>query len=224
MNRPVRCMIGCFAMALLLIACSFSVLAEGSVTYRGNAGEFIFSPGSRYSPTDLFADLKGLMPGDTCTQKVTIFNKANKKVKIRVYLRSLGAQSGSEALLSQLDLTVRYAGNQEMAPMFAASAAETAQLSDWVCLGTIYSGGKIDLDVILHVPASLGNEFQDAIGFLNWEFRVEELPVSGDDPQVPATGDHFAVVHFAVLALISGTAAFTTALLKRKADRLRSAK
>lgn len=167
--------------------------ADGKVTYSGNAGSFIFEPGSDHSMTDLFPNFKDVMPGDTLTQKITVKNNADKKVKVKIYIRSLGAHEDSKAFLSQLGLKVAKSGDNQMAYMFDAKANEPAQLTDWVCLGTLYSGGEVNLDVILTVPVELDNAFQNQIGYLNWEFRVEELPVEPSDPEPPKTGDNAKV-------------------------------
>lgn len=174
--------------------------ADGTVTYDGNAREFIFEPGSEHSPTDLFPEFKGVMPGDTLTQRITVKNDASRNVKVKIYLRSLGAHEDSEEFLSMLGLKVQTSADNEMAYMFDAAANETAQLTDWVCLGTLYSGGEVDLDVILSVPVELDNEFQNRIGYLDWEFRIEEFPVEDDDPDAPDTGDDFNIgMWFAIM-------------------------
>jgi len=174
---------------VLILSCSTAAFAEdGKVTYSGNAGQFVFEPGGMDSPTDLFPNFKGVMPGDTLTQKITVKNDADNKVKVKIYMRSLGAHEDSVEFLSKLGLTVKKSEENEMAYMFDAMADEKAQLTDWVCLGTLYSGGEVNLDVELSVPVELDNEFQQLIGFLDWEFMVEEFPIETGDP-TPPTGD-----------------------------------
>lgn len=179
---------------VVLIVALSSVLpvyaADGKVTYSGNAGNFVFEPGSEHSLTDLFPNFKDVMPGDTLTQKITVKNNADNKVKVKIYIRSLGAHEDSVEFLSQLGLKVAKSSDNEMAYMFDAAANETAQLTDWVYLGTLYSGGEVNLDVTLNVPVELPNEYQNKIGYLDWEFMIEEFPVEPDDPKPPQTGDN----------------------------------
>lgn len=177
-------------LAVLLSSTVTVFAADGKVTYSGNAGNFVFEPGSEHSLTDLFPNFKGVMPGDTLTQKITVKNDADNKVKVKIYMRSLGAHEDSVEFLSQLGLKVAKSEENEMAYMFDAAANETAQLTDWVCLGTLYSGGEVNLDVMLNVPTSLDNEFQSKIGYLDWEFMIEEFPVEEGDPKPPQTGDN----------------------------------
>lgn len=191
--------------------------ADGKVTYSGNAGKFVFEPGSDYSLTDLFPNFKDVMPGDTLTQKITVKNDADNKVKVKIYMRSLGAHEDSVEFLSQLGLKVQKSADNEMAYMFDAAADETAQLTDWVCLGTLYSGGEVNLDVTLSVPVELDNMFQNKIGYLDWEFMIEEFPIEPDDPKPPQTGDNSNLGLWFTLMLCSG-AMLLILLVWRKKD------
>lgn len=191
-------------LAILAIALGCALpagAADGQVTYDGIAGQFIFAPGSEHSLTDLFPDFKGVMPGDVLTQRITVRNDVSHDVKVKIYIRALGAHEDSVEFLSQLGLQVRKSEENEMAYMFDAAANETAQLTDWVYLGMLYSGGEVNLDVILTVPVEMGNEFQDAIGYLDWEFMVEEFPVEDDDPD--PTGDESNVMVWMTLLFAS---------------------
>lgn len=182
---------------LLMLSLSVTAMAESSVTYQGAAKEFVFVPGTEEHPTDLFPSFKDVMPGDTLTEQITIKNKAANKVN--VYLRSHGAQEDTEEFLSQLKLTVRRANNSAI---FEAAANETAQLKDWVYLDTLLAGEEVTLDVTLEVPIELGNEYQNQIGYVNWEFSVEEFDAESSG-NLPATGDNSNLLFYALLMIAS---------------------
>ena len=202
-------------VALLLSALPASA---STVTYSGDAGKFIFEPGSEHSPTDLFFLFKDVMPGDSITQKINVTNKASNKVKVKIYLRSLGAQAESVDFLSKLSLKVKPSAQNEAPYMFDAAADKTAGLTDWVCLGTLYSGGSVDLDVILDVPVTIDNTDQKKIGYIDWEFMVEELPIESTDPTLPDTSDNSQIYLWIAIAAASALLIIVLILLKKKSS------
>ena len=198
----------------LCLSIAPAAFADASVSYKGSADKFVFTPGSEYSPTDLFENFKDVMPGDTLTQQIEVKNDVKNDVKIKLYMRALGADANSEGFLNQMDLTAKAADGSEL---FAAPAGETAQLTDWVCLGTFYSGAKTTLDVTLNVPIEMGNDYANQIGTLDWEFAVEELPVEPTDPVGPKTGDDTPVaLYAAICAVCAGAVVFLFATRKKK--------
>ena len=191
-----------FSVAVPVIA------AEGNVTYSGNAGKFIFTPGSEESLTDLFPNFKDVMPGDVLTQDIVVKNNAKKSVKIS--MRALGAHEDSKEFLSKLDLYVEKVTDT---PLFEASADETAQLTQWREIGVLAPGGEAQLQVGLQVPSDLDNDSKKTSGYLDWEFMVEEI--EDKDPQ---TGDVARVGFWILGIIISGTAVLVLAGKRRKSS------
>ena len=182
MNRVNRLLTLVAVFVLLLTLSATALAADGNVSYSGNAGQFVFEPGTEYSLTDLFPNFKDLMPGDTVTQRILLKNNANRRVNVRISMRALGAHHDSVEFLSQLELKVTQVGKTDL---FEAPADQTAQLSDWVLLGFLSSGGQVELEVTITVPTTVGDDFQNQVAYLDWQFMAEETP-SGYTPQ---TGD-----------------------------------
>ena len=128
-------------------------------------------------------------------------------------MRALGGHPDSVNFLSQIRLTVTKTTDTIM---FDASADQTDSLTDWMYLGTLYSGGECELLVTLEVPVTLDNQFKNLVGYLDWEFAVEELPVEEDDP-VPETGDQMNLWFWiGIMALSFLGVLFLLVILKRK--------
>lgn len=228
MKKTIR-LISSLVLALVLVcsaaAVSYAADTASHVTYKGKAEQFVFQPGSDYSPTDLFTNFKGVMPGDKLTQQIDVRNDASKNVKVKIYMRTLGpaelqdanggqivSKEESADFLSQMNLTVDLVGSSRL---FDAPADQTAGLTDWVCLGTFYSGASVTLDVGLNVPIEMGNDYQESIGALDWQFMVEEFPIEKTDPK-PETGDSMNIMLFAGVAVLALILAAILIFARRK--------
>jgi len=223
MKKHLRKTICLLAMVIMVMASATSAFA-GTVTYEGQAEKFVFAPGSEYSKTDLFGDqFKGVMPGDIITDTVTVKNNASDKVNVEIFIRALGAtdlqdpedgiaevpQEDSQAFLSQMTLTVNQNGSSEL---FHAPADQTAQLTDWVSLGMIESGGEVDLKVSLNVPVEMNDDFQNAIGALDWQFKVVETPI-------PQTGDDMNLIIPIALMAVAAAGIAAIFFTRRKKEQ-----
>lgn len=214
------------ALALLLLSgLSVTAFAESSVTYEGGAEKFVFLEGSDYTDTDLFEGFKGVMPGDSLTQEITVRNNFTGTDKVKIYMRAVAHDEEGNPLsenvaaetdlvtmqdfLSQLSMTV----TQGDKVLFEASPDQLDGLAENVLLGTFPGKSHTTLTVTLNVPIELGNEYMDRIGEVDWVFTAEEIK----NPDKPQTGDDSNIALYASLMLLSASCVvFVIGAKKRK--------
>lgn len=191
-------------LAALALAMGLSVTAfaaESSVTWEPEK-QVSFERGSDYSATDLFDNFKGMMPGDSTSQTITLTNNSDFDY-IRVYMRAVphddenpisdkvleeirnderwDKASGDELaymndFLSKLNLTVKNGDTV----IFDGAPNSTDGLDENVYLGTLALKGNktATLTAELSVPIELGNEYSNRIGEVDWAFVVEGFHTS----------------------------------------------
>ena len=164
--------------AFLLIAFVFGMVpaafaTDSSIEYVNGAEKFVFVPDN-----DLFANFKGVMPGDEITQKITVKNGSNNLVVI--YLRAVANENTvMQGFLQQLSMTVK----QGDKTLFDASPDKLDGLAENVLLGQFAPNQHTDLMVTLKVPLELNNDYANLTGVVDWVFTVEEVIYSGGDSE-----------------------------------------
>ena len=212
------------ALILVLSLSVTAFAATSSVEYSGH-NIFGFAPGSEFTKTDLFDNFKGVMPGDTLTETITVSNTARCCDFIKIYLRAVPhdgenplspkvAQSETVAsmsdFLNQLTMTV----TQDGKTIFSGKANELDGLKKNVLLGTLRRNKSVTLDVTLTVPADLGNEYANRVGEVDWLFTVEEYDAAR--PDTPKTGDEPNIIPYVALLAMGLAGMFFLLVTKRK--------
>ena len=225
------------ALVMVLGLATTVFAADSTITYNGKGKLFEFAPGSVYTETDLFENSKGVMPGDTKTEKITIENKCTScdyiKVSIRgllhdasgnpispKVLEQLKADERNEDLteleymhefLDQLTLTVKH-GN-DLIYKGKPSTLETGfESGEAVYLGSLNKGDKpLTLDVTLEVPLTMGNEFADRIGEVDWVLVVSEM-----EYEDAKTGDETMILPYVILLAAAAAGLAVMFVTKRR--------
>lgn len=205
-----------FFMVMVLVISTFvttAFAAESTITYKGrSAGNMIeFAPGSLYTKTDLFENMKDVMPGDTRTEIVTIKNEYSGCDYIKVYMRAVLHDEDNNLISPKVmeELIARQADSENAEDQ---AMSELAYMNDFlkqlkltvkngektvyeghpdsletgfengnVALGTLRRNKSMTLDVVLEVPLEMDNRYADRIGEVDWIFVVEERNDPDDD-------------------------------------------
>lgn len=200
-------------LIMLLIAAAMvlpavSIAADESVVYKGYPEEFIFTPGSAYSKSDLFGGFKDVLPGDTITQTVRVTNARN--CVVRLFMKADPLDETQKYLLNRMHLRVT-SGNTVL---FDAPAGEQSGLAAYRLLGTFHRNGGTTLTITLSVPADLDNSFSGRCAGIQWTFLAQEF-APGVDPRT-GEDDTDVILRMSASVLIVAIATVVVMLIRRR--------
>ena len=109
--------------------------------------------------TDLFSDLKEIMPGDIKEQNI-LFKLRNVKKETKIFLKIDG--NPENELPKNISIRV-LKDNQEL-----------SKKGEYIELGTFSENKEINLKVVVEVPKEVGNKIEDISQHIEWKFFVQE--------------------------------------------------
>lgn len=90
MKKSMRKLLSLVMVIAAIAALAVPALAADAVVRReGTNGLVIETTGSGYTDTDLFNSFKDVMPGDECTETITIKNSVNGFDYVKLYIRAV---------------------------------------------------------------------------------------------------------------------------------------
>lgn len=164
-----------------------------AVTLGTSKGVPVFS--INRESNDLFDNFKGVMPGQILQQNVIIRSDADgisggNTFDIYMYARNIDDSELQKELFRQVGIKV-YKGSQEL------NVLEVQSGDKGVYLGRFSKGSEVELLVEMQVPLTLGNEYQNAKGIVEWTFYAKqyvETPEPPNTPDVPDTPDEPVII------------------------------
>ena len=214
-----------FILALLIMnVFALSVHASSVDVVVSNENPIIFK--------DLFHKFHNVMPGDKVTETITITNDFSDYDYIKVYMKAEpntldNVQStdnatdetivSMEEFLSILRMRVNVDGKE----IFDGAPNQPGTLAENVLLAQLNLNESTLVNVDLDVPITMGNEYANRQGEVDWIFTVEAFNhgEGGDDPEkgnLPATGDNGKMILWFCGAALSGAILVLIVWKKRK--------
>ena len=239
MKKTMKTIASLVMMLVLLLGIGAPAYAlDGNVTYEGGAEKFVFTPGSYYTDTDLFDGFKNVMPGDELVQIIEVKNGFFGTGSVNIYLRAVAHDEVDNPLtysesfedlagkdqagipgqrdetvesmtkfLNQLEMKVY---KQDGTCIFSGSPVDGWEKN--ILLANVPRGKSITLTVVLGVPTTMGNDFANRVGEVDWVFTAEELDPQGN----PKTGDTSNLVLWIVVMVVCLAAIAVVAFLVLK--------
>lgn len=154
---------------VLLFLCFFLltpiyVEAQSKVHFLNESEQFFISP----NDLDLFSNFKNLVPGGEYSQTIELFNQDDEAVNL--YLRRYEISQEYEEMLSKMYMEA-YLDDELILETEAHTVEDFKERS---FIARLEPQEKHDLVLNLKIDPSMGNEFQESIAILDWEFYVEK--------------------------------------------------
>ena len=169
----------------------------------------------RESKIDLFTNFKDLIPGSTRTQVIEVCNNYSKEQPVYLKANITEQDTNKRELIEQLlqDLIdVKIMNGDELfyeGPVYGnlhiLDEDETVDnnMKYFILLGNIAPNQCRELTLSLSVKKTMGNEYMDLLGNIEWEFLTsyeEENPYTGDQTQLIT---HITLLVAAVLIIVT---------------------
>ena len=146
MKKATKRLFSLVLASVMMFGFAISGFAAGQVTYTSKDKSFTLAPGTEYSDTDLFDEMRDMMPGDKIDQTVRFVYNGKSGVTAKVYLKAV------------------------------IPADETGELGEFVHIASLRKGDETDLTVTAKLSLEADNEFRDKAAKIQWIFKIEEIP------------------------------------------------
>ena len=158
---------------------------------------FKFNPES----TDLFADFKNLLPGETRNQTITIGNDTEEVYSIGVraeLIDQLGDDPDTLALIDKLlkeyaTIVITDENGHKLyeGPVWGNLGVDPFEfhgktMEHNIGLGNFHPDDTKNLNVELMLDPALGNEYQNLLGLIKWVWTASEIPQNNDETVIVA--------------------------------------
>ena len=180
------------------------------VVYNHSARRFEFRNTEPYTVgkadrkyPDLFKDFKGMMPGDSMTQTITVraehLGTGYACISLRTeYDNGDLTTNGVDGEIEDYQTLVR-SPYVTLTVRRDGVVLDTASLEEGVMLGKFMNGDEVELEVTLSIDILAGNELAGLQAGIGWVFITEYYgadPGPGEDPIVPPGGEreHYAYI------------------------------
>ena len=164
-----------------------------------NTAPYTVGKSDRQYP-DLFKDFKGMMPGDSITQTITVRGGNLGRGTAHIYLRT--EYDNGDLTTNGTDLEIEDYQKLVNSPYVTLTVSydgkvlNTGRLEQGVLLGAFSEGVEAELEVTLSIDIEAGNELAGLQAGIGWVFYTEYYDLT--DPIYPPVlteeGGHYAYI------------------------------